>query len=198
MGSYATVVLACVIAAVIYTVTDPQPLIVNVEGFSLFAPLYIAAQAIERFLEPLAAIWGVTADQKSDVRKAKETLVKEARVAAGGAAGADAADAKAKLEDAEAALANKEAALANKKARRTLWLWAAASSLALLVCALLGLGLIEAVAKQRPGSEYLRTIDVLLTGLAVGAGTKPLHDLIARLETAKDNTDAASSPAATL
>jgi hypothetical protein len=88
----------------------------------------------------------------------------------------------------------REAGLAKAKAKRALLLWSAASFLGLVVCAILGLGLVEAIAKERPESEFIRTVDVLLTGLAVGAGTKPLHDLIARIEKAKDNADAAATP----
>jgi hypothetical protein len=62
---------------------------------------------------------------------------------------------------------------------------------------MLGLGPVEAIAQQRPSSEFLRTVDVLLSGLAVGAGTKPLHDLIARIEKAKDNADSATKPTTT-
>ena len=30
-------------------------------------------------------------------------------------------------------------------------------------------------------------LDILVTGLAIGGGTKPLHDLISNLQAAKDN-----------
>jgi hypothetical protein len=61
--TYVVIFVGCVLAWPIYTRTDPRPLIVDVEGFSVFAPLYIAAQAIERFLEPLAARLDVTTAQ---------------------------------------------------------------------------------------------------------------------------------------
>jgi hypothetical protein len=66
--SYIAVAVASVGAWLIYTKTDPDPLILDVDGFSVFAPLYIAAQAIERFLEPFAARVAVTTGEKSRAR----------------------------------------------------------------------------------------------------------------------------------
>src|SRR6266568_636413 len=69
--SYVAVVVAGIGAWLIYTKTDPNPLVVDVQGFSVFAPLYIAAQAIERFLEPFAARLGTTTKEKSDLKHAR-------------------------------------------------------------------------------------------------------------------------------
>jgi hypothetical protein len=187
-GSYVLVVLGCALAWYVYTKTDPQPLILDVEGFSVFAPLYITAQAIERFLEPLAAVLNVTTSKKSALRAQKEDLADLLALPADDPRRNGIAAARAEVDKAEAALAK-------VKATRAIVMWAAASVLGLLVCAAVGLGLVEAIAKQRPSSEFLRTLDVLLTGLAVGAGTKPLHDLISRIEKAKDNADSATKPA---
>lgn len=167
--SYVVVALSGVIAWLIYTKSDPAPLVVDVEAFSVFAPLYIAAQAIERFLEPFAARWSTTTTEKLTLKRAR-TMKDVAAV--------------------EAA----ELALAKAKAKRAIPLWAAASSLGLLVCSMLGLGLIAAVSATPPSGEFVRTVDVLITGLTVGAGTKPLHDLISRLEKSSDNADPATKP----
>ena len=160
--SYVLVILAGIVAWWIYTKSDPAPLIVNADTFSVFAPFYIAAQAIERFLEPAASRWNPTTGQKGKLKDAKE---------------------------ANAGVKAAELALAKAKASRAIPLWAAASILGLLVCSSLGLGLIAAVSSEVPKSEFVRTVDVLLTGLAVGAGTKPLHDLISGLEKAKEKAD---------
>jgi hypothetical protein len=181
------VLVAGVGAWLLYTRTDPNPLILDVEGFSVFAPLYIAAQAIERFLEPFAALVNVTTSEKSALKRARQHKARLEALPAD-----DPQRTLAALEAADAQISQAELALAQAKSERAIRLWAAASVLALLVCAIFGLGLIEAVAKQRPSSEFIRTVDVLLTGLAVGAGTKPLHDLISRIEKAKDNADPAA------
>jgi hypothetical protein len=191
--SYALVVVGCAAAWLIYTTTDPQALVVDVEGFSVFAPLYIAAQAIERILEPFAAKFDPTTEQKAALKRARVSLASLLALPAGDSART--ADA---IRSARETVETAEATLGRAKARRALLLWGAASFLSLIVCAVLGLGLVETVAKQPPESEFIRTVDVLLTGLAVGAGTKPLHDLIARIEKAKDNADAATQPATTV
>src|ERR1044072_4732167 len=173
--SYIGVVVAGVAAAAIYVVSDPQPLLIDTSGFSVFAPLYIAAQAIERFLEPAAALWNNTTAQKLELKKAN---AHKARLE--GLPDGDPQKTLANLETGDSEVAARELALAKVKSARAIPLWPIASALALIVCAILGLGLIEAVAQARPTSEFIRTADVLLTGLAVGAGTKPLHDLISR------------------
>ena len=50
-----------------------------------------------------------------------------------------------------------ELALARAKAGRAIPLWAVASAFGLLICAMLGVGLIEAIAKERPSGEFIRT-----------------------------------------
>lgn len=49
-----------------------------------------------------------------------------------------------------------------------------------MISAILGLGLIQSVALVNGGhpSDFFRAVDVVITGIAIGAGTKPLHDLI--------------------
>jgi hypothetical protein len=61
-----------------------------------------------------------------------------------------------------------------KKASRTLLLWAVASSIGIVAAAILKLYLLTTVGVAAPG----RVLDVIATGLFIGAGTKPLHDLI--------------------
>jgi len=193
--SYVAVVLAGIAAWFIFKCTDPDPLIVDADAFTVFAPLYVAAQAIERFLEPLAARTKPTTKEKAEVKKAigdKEVL----EAVAGLVADASVEDPKGELEEADEKVGQAERELGRAKSQRAVVLWAAASALGLLVCACLGLGLIEAVSKTASSSDFVRTVDVLLTGLAVGAGTKPLHDLISRLEKAKENADPATKPAA--
>ncbi len=76
-----------------------------------------------------------------------------------------------------------------------------ACSISLLICGVLGLGLLEAVATVEPADsawkDVFSAVDVLVTGLAVGAGTKPLHDLISRIEKSKNNADPATAAATT-
>ena len=182
--SYISVAVAGVAAWLIYTKSDPAPLVVNADAFTVFAPFYIAAQAIERALEPFAARWKNTTAEKLELKrtKAEKALVENPP-------GGTPAPTLEAVEEAEAEIETAELALAKAKACRAIPLWAAASIISLLVCSALGLGLISAVSSTPPSGEFVGTIDVLLTGLAVGAGTKPLHDLISRIEKAKENAD---------
>jgi len=178
--SYALVIASAIVAWWIYTKSDPGSLVVDADNFSVFAPFYIAAQAIERFLEPFASRWNNTTAEKTALKFARE----EKKLLESPPGGGPAATVTA-IEAANTAVENAELALAKAKASRAIPLWAFASVLGLLACSMLGLGLIAAVSKEAPSGEFVRTVDVLLTGLAVGAGTKPLHDLISRLEKAK-------------
>jgi len=44
-----------------------------------------------------------------------------------------------------------------------------------------------------PAKNPNRVLDLLITGLVVGAGTKPLHDLITQIQTSSDNSKSKSS-----
>ena len=168
---YALVVAVAVGAFFIARDVAPDnPPLVDVDNFSIFAPMYIVAQAIERFLEPISR-W-------SDPTRALKVAVANAKKAsADGAAGT------------ATALATAQATLADARGKRAIKLWAFASVVSLFVCAFFGLGLIEAVSKTPSPNDNVQALDVILTGLAIGAGTKPLHDLISRIEKAKDNAD---------
>jgi hypothetical protein len=114
-----------------------------------------------------------------------------------------------------AAEAQKKAALAQaafhrSQGARAVMMWATASVLAMAVCAFLGIFLLRSVETPRPAKPGTtssasstakdpdRLLDLLVTGLVVGAGTKPLHDLISQIQTSSGSSKAkASSPATT-
>ena len=76
--------------------------------------------------------------------------------------------------------------------RKPVW-FLVATVVSCLLAGVLGLGILQAMA-TKPLKEYLGAIDVGLTGVVIGAGTKPLHDLVLRLQKAKENADAATKP----
>lgn len=98
---------------------------------------------------------------------------------------------------------------------RAVLMWATASVLAMFVCAALGIFLLRSVAApgaargstasaavHSPGAaasapstaeDPNRVLDLLVTGLVVGAGTKPLHDLISQIQTSSGKSKASSS-----
>ena len=123
-----------------------------------------------------------------------------------------------------AAAAQKNAAVAQKEhhhlqANRAVLMWATAAALAMLACATLGIFLVRSIeapsavngstasASMRsspagpsapsPAKNPNRLLDLLVTGLVVGAGTKPLHDLISQIQTTSGTSKASASAVTT-
>ena len=63
--------------------------------------------------------------------------------------------------------------------------WGVATGLAFLLCAQLNITLLQAVRANGSGQPPFWA-DLLVTGLVVGADTKPLHDLVCNIECSKD------------
>jgi hypothetical protein len=123
-----------------------------------------------------------------------------------------------------AAAAQKDAAVAQKEhhhsqANRAVLMWATAAVLAMLACASLGIFLLRSIetpsavnestasasvrsssaapSAPSPAKNPNRLLDLLVTGLVVGAGTKPLHDLITQIQTTSDKSKASASATTT-
>jgi len=92
-----------------------------------------------------------------------------------------------------------QAKLDQRRADKAVAYWALASILGLLLSATLGMYLLHIVGLRGDGVATNGTwaagilsaagirhmIDLLVTGLAIGGGTKPLHDLVSNLQAAK-------------
>ena len=63
--------------------------------------------------------------------------------------------------------------------------WGVATGLAFLLCTKLNITLMQAVRANDSGQPPFWA-DLLVTGLVVGAGTKPLHDLVSNIERVKN------------
>lgn len=142
------------------------------EGFSAFAPLYVLAQSIERLLEPFTKYLGAAADGGTKKTKEGATAARE-----------EAFDALAKSPSSQTATAAATAQALVERIRRntTIIAWGVASALGMLACGAFGIRLLSAI-----GFDVHEALDIAITGLAVGSGTKPLHDLISNLQKAKD------------
>jgi FtsH-binding integral membrane protein len=70
--------------------------------------------------------------------------------------------------------------------------WGVATGLGFLLCAVLNITLMQAVRANSSGQPPFWA-DLLVTGLVVGAGTKPLHDLVANIERGKGGKDSKNS-----
>jgi hypothetical protein len=175
IGAYVAVGVSILVAILL---SEKNDVAIEVgEGFAPFAVIYIVAQAIERFIQPFTG-FTVKAAEKSEAKAA---------LAEGGTEAGKAAAEKKRLEVIEA--------------DRAVAFWAVATCLALVICGALELGLIQSVASVSGDAggavpKWFNDIDVVLTGIAVGSGTKPLHDLIAFIQNAKQKADPAASGAA--
>jgi hypothetical protein len=123
-----------------------------------------------------------------------------------------------------AAAAQKDAAVAQKEhhhsqANRAVLMWATAAVLAMLACSSLGIFLLRSIetpsavkgstasasvlsssaapSAPSPAKNPDRLLDLLVTGLVVGAGTKPLHDLISQIQTTSGKSKASASATTT-
>ena len=174
-----------------------------VQGISVFAPLYVVAQALERLLEPwsnwtgtvLGGVKAPTDDAiaEGDAKQAPKTVWGKARLktrraqAIKAALDAGSTSATRSRQDggtdghAENAAAT-QAAVEQCRLNSAVLLWGIASGLAILVAASVGLTLLTSVGVQ--GAPVM--LDAVVTGLAIGGGTKPLHDLISSLQTSKE------------
>jgi hypothetical protein len=138
---------------------------------SAYAALIVFAGAVERILEPFSNLL-----PGSRARSRYESAV--AALANGHPATSltEVATAKAKLDR----------ALAN----RTVLMWGLATGVAAVVSAAGGFYVLHMIAAQNWVSQIPTWVDALVTGLVVGTGTKPLHDLITKAQTAKEANSA--------
>ena len=134
----------------------PNPLkLTSVEGLTLFAIFYIFAAAVERLVEPLKNLI-------FDGRKKKAINKRDHGKAAGN------------IQQA----ANGQAEINQTRADSGIITWAFATSFATIGTSATGLFFLHAI-----GIDGVSLwLDILITGLAIGAGTKPLHDLIGYIE----------------
>ena len=149
--------------------------------------------------EPLTNLdgFGKAPTKDSDNEETKKTATKKGAVAARSEAfkelaiavdaqlrsarppGAQAPDSQAPADKA----AEAQAQVDRIRRNRALVGWGLASLLAMCACGAFGFRLMALTGFKT--NEY---VDVVITGLAVGSGTKPLHDLISNIQKAKDNS----------
>ena len=133
--------------------------------WSAFAGLFIMALAIERALEPFSRKLGPDTTMRKDKR---DKALADAR------------------PDAKENIAMEYQPAVDMCRRLTAVVtWGVATGLAFLLCAQLNITLLQAVRANGSGQPPFWA-DLLVTGLVVGGGTKPLHDLVSTIERSKD------------
>jgi hypothetical protein len=178
---------------------------VPIQGVSIFGALYVVTQALERLLEPLASLYGQTAPpadadmkdgasvgagelkgtpplgwiSKSLATRMRNDALKEAAAKAGSS---DAAERGAAETAADRAATWQQ--LIDQVSSNRATLWAVASGIGMVISGGTGLLLLHAIDKGK--WDVPRWFDVLATGLVIGGGTKPLHDLISNIQASKE------------
>jgi hypothetical protein len=129
---------------------------------STFAALFVFAAAVERLLEPFTR-WMPGRIEQARYEKAV-------------------ADAENGLLGAMAAAAHYKAAWDQGRASRGMIMWGMATCLSSLLSAGAGFYLLRLISANPFWNGVPTWVDALVTGLVVGSGTKPLHDLISRVQ----------------
>ena len=174
VGSFVAIAIAVVIAYFLSKSLDKNfdKATVAAAGLNMFALFYVVAQAIERLLEPISnfVYSAVPATNQRDQKVAaflsapQESTAKQA--------------------------ADAQAALDTVRANRAVIFWAIATIISMGASAWFKLYFLHLIGITSVG----RVPELLATGLIIGSGTKPLHDLISRIQKSSTN---ASDPAET-
>src|SRR6476646_9952861 len=149
-----------------------QPLSPPVAGLTIFALFFTSALALERLLEPVAGLLGIDKTEQN-AKKAESDAKEKAHNLAPGQQH-ELAD---KLTEAAAQTQN----VADWRFVRTTTFWALATVLAVAASAAFHLYFLRTIGV----SVQYRWADILATGLIIGGGTKPLHDLVTLITAAK-------------
>jgi hypothetical protein len=149
-------------------------------GYVPYAGVAFMTAGLERFLEPLSNVLLPAAPAKAAAAMSK-TAAK--------AAGADPAVTQPGVAAMAQTAADDQAAADKLRAQRTILFWAIASSCGLVISGAFGFFLLQSVATT-PVNSF---IDLAITGLTIGAGTKPLHDLISSAQAKSSSTSSTST-----
>lgn len=146
----------------------------NIAEISLFATFYILAQIVERIIELVSEV-GYLGKHKTKIEDDKREIEYYQKII------------EKKLEknpDISAIKSESEEIKRIEEGKRTLEMcriasiWLFASLLGIIVCWVVNVGFFKAIGI----TETVTSWDKLGSGLLVGSGTKPLHDLIAKIE----------------
>lgn len=181
IGSISAVVAAIVLMSVAHRYwIKPTPSLKIASSYVPYAGVVAASAALERFLEPLSSLLMNT---KAQATKKVAAATKAVAQTVGANPDIGPADVHAKTQEA----ANAQALADTDRANRTVFFWAIASICGIGIAGGFGFFLLQSIATGV--NPYL---DLAVTGLTIGAGTKPTHDLITSLQ-AKSSGSSGSS-----
>jgi len=165
LAGYALIVLGALAGWGLWRLVEPVGFTPAPE-MSAFAVLYVFAQGIERVLEPLMKLAGAVAEGLD-----KESAMAERNLAVVAGRPDRAAEWQTRVD--------------RVRTNRAVLIWGVASFLAMLASGAFGILLLKGVGLK----DVPAFVDILVTGLAVGSGTKPLHDLISHVQKTKEKNE---------
>jgi hypothetical protein len=159
-------------------------------GVGSFALIYIMAQAIERILVPFSWVGGgfLGGCGTASGRPSKNSLKKDRQSALLKAAQAPASSQETEKKKLSKKSAETKHSLDQYTANLTGSSFGVAAALAMVVSGYTGTFLLKTVGLTTAG-----WLDVLVTGLVIAGGTKPLHDLISNISSSSQNKDSTAS-----
>jgi hypothetical protein len=209
VAAYALIAVGAIGGWLIYEYRDPVPPVV-VSGLGVFAAFYVVAQGLERVLEPFqdrsGAILGGVKTPKLDicagenqagqaahedsenVWRKSELKTRRAHAITTALCGASRSPqptvpSESQVADAARVAAETQAAVQQYRRNSTAFMWGLSSAMAILVSAAVGLALMHSVGVQ----DAPVLLDIIITGIIIGSGSKPLHDLISSIQVSKDS-----------
>lgn len=165
-GAIASVVAAAILMWYAYRYWIKPTTMQVMTGFVPYAGVLAVTAALERFLEPL-----------SDLIPPQTGLAKDAATEAKTVMRKLAADFKVRtpvVQQHAQDAATKQALVDRQRFERTIVFWAIASVCGLAISGGFGMFLLQSISTNHVNSF----LDLTVTGLTIGAGTKPLHDAI--------------------
>jgi hypothetical protein len=152
---------------------DPSSLPMLAPGVGVFAVLYIYAQVIERLLEPFSSLFG---SALGGLAKAKKELVEDRNKKVATAKNSPSPGSQKAAANAQQLVSQCRSNAATLSVGIATFLACSAAGYSgFLILHLAGLAKTDA------------WVDLLVTGLAIGGGTKPLHDLITSITESKSS-----------
>lgn len=170
--SMAGVIVAAVVMWLLYRYVFKPTTIHFMTGYVPYAGIVFMTAALERFLEPLSHVLLSNDQVKQTAAKSKS---------AAHAAAADPGTNTAEVQKTVNTAADAQAKVDSTRTQRALIFWGIATICGLIISGGFGFFLLQSVAS--PHTQVNTFLDLVVTGLTIGAGTKPLHDLITSVQT---------------
>ncbi|MCW3033342.1 MAG: hypothetical protein JWM60_1687 [Solirubrobacterales bacterium] len=156
----------CLLGAGLAKICHAQPFQVDEANFAFFAAFIVVAGAIERFLEPLAALMPPWSKKLTSATKADRAL-----------------------------LSSSIALIIGIIVSSAFGLYFL-EAIGIKIGTVTGSAKAPTVMLVKDGDKLLRGLDVFVTALIITGGTKPLHDLISSVEKKKEEIKAKAKVAA--